>query len=533
MSAPTAPRTSFPAGSQEERAALERLLTSGLFDRSPSLAIFLRYVCGKYFDGKCDDIKEYNIAVEALGRHPDFDQKRDAIVRVEAHRLRKRLQQYYDGKGSEEHIQITIPSGSYAPQFLHRVVPPVELETPPLPEEALAAPAPSTPTSGGYSAKYLWALLGASVLLGSGLYLRPTSPAATATGVDDAVRAAVPAAALPDASLPDNDTVPVLTGADEVRILAGATTARHVDPFGNTWSGDRFFSGGTASSVPARPIQRTGDPAIYLNRREGHFQYDIPLKPGTYQLRLFFAETIFGENNIAGGGESSRIFSVRMNGAPLLTEIDILADAGGSNTSNIKVFHDVRPAADGRLHLEFLPNYKEVAFVNAIEVKPAPPGRMPPVRILAAPSAYTAANGAEWMPDQYYSGGQLVQRHDKLPGTSDPQLYQGERYGNFTYTIPVATGARYSATLRFCEHWFGPGRPGDGGSGSRVFDVYVNGRALLERFDIFSQAGGALIPIDRTFRDLQPNAQGKLVFQFVPVRNYALINSIQVAQDAK
>src|SRR5256885_3659526 len=43
------------------------------------------------FRSQSSQIKEYNIAVEALGRAPDFDQKKDSIVRVEAHRLRKRL----------------------------------------------------------------------------------------------------------------------------------------------------------------------------------------------------------------------------------------------------------------------------------------------------------------------------------------------------------------------------------------------------------------------------------------------------------
>jgi hypothetical protein len=270
---------------------------------------------------------------------------------------------------------------------------------------------------------------------------------------------------------------------------------------------------------------------MYLTRREGHFKYDIPLKPGVYELRLYFAETIFGENNIAGGGETSRIFTVRMNGSPILREVDILSDAGGSNVANIKVYKDVRPDSDGFLHLEFAPNYKEVAFVNGIEIVPGSAGRLLPIRLLARPSAYTDSNNAEWLPDQLYTGGQFVQRHEKIPGTLDQELYQGERFGNFTYTIPVVDGSTYSATLHFCEHWFGDARPGGGGVGSRVFDVYMNGRTLLEHFDISRESGGPLRPIRKTFRNLHPNAQGKLVFQFVPVRNYSLINAIEVLEE--
>jgi hypothetical protein len=97
----------------------------------------------------------------------------------------------------------------------------------------------------------------------------------------------------------------------------------------------------------------------------------------------------------------------------------------------------------------------------------------------------------------------------------------------------VVYNSRYTATLRFCEHWFGPGRPGGGGIGSRVFDVYMNGKMLLEGFDIFQEAGGSLNPINKTFRNLQPNAQGKLIFQFVPVRNYALLNGIEITEEPR
>ena len=80
----------------EEKAELEMVLASEGFARAPTRARLLSYVCRKYFDGEANHIKEYNIAVEALGRPADFDQEVDPIVRVEAHRLRKRLKQYYD-----------------------------------------------------------------------------------------------------------------------------------------------------------------------------------------------------------------------------------------------------------------------------------------------------------------------------------------------------------------------------------------------------------------------------------------------------
>src|SRR5690349_11938539 len=101
-----------------ERAELEAILRSGIFQRAPNLASILRYICERHFEGAGGQIKEYNIAVEALGRDPAFDQKKDSIVRVEVHRLRKRLSEFYKGPGREHTVRIVIPNGQYAPQFL-------------------------------------------------------------------------------------------------------------------------------------------------------------------------------------------------------------------------------------------------------------------------------------------------------------------------------------------------------------------------------------------------------------------------------
>jgi hypothetical protein len=85
--------------------------------------------------------------------------------------------------------------------------------------------------------------------------------------------------------------------------------------------------------------------------------------------------------------------------------------------------------------------------------------------------------------------------------------------------------------LKFCESWFGPNRPGGGGPDSRVFEVYLNGRTLLSKFDLYKEARGSLTAFDRTFHNVEASAQGKLVLQFVPIRNYALINGIEILDE--
>src|SRR6266568_4873132 len=131
---------------RQERHELDTILASGIFNRAPNLALLLTYVCAKYFEGTAEQIKEYNIAVDALGRPAHFDQKRDSIVRVEAHRLRKRLREYYETDGAGHALRIDIPSGQYAPRFLPRVAPETSLNSnalaaePGLSSEALMIP---------------------------------------------------------------------------------------------------------------------------------------------------------------------------------------------------------------------------------------------------------------------------------------------------------------------------------------------------------------------------------------------------------
>ena len=101
----------------EYRSELESVLSSREFVRSPSLAKLLRYLCEKSFSGQIQEIKEFSIATEVFGRDRDFGEKRDSFVRVEVHRLRKKLQHYYASQGSTRPLQIVIRPGNYQPCF--------------------------------------------------------------------------------------------------------------------------------------------------------------------------------------------------------------------------------------------------------------------------------------------------------------------------------------------------------------------------------------------------------------------------------
>ena len=113
------------------------MAASEAFRGSPQLIAFLRYVIEATLRGEQDRIKGYTIAVEALGRTDDFDPQSDPIVRVEATRLRRAINRYYDNGGKHDPVQIDLPLGSYVPSF-RRVAPTVV----PLPTAPSAAPPP-------------------------------------------------------------------------------------------------------------------------------------------------------------------------------------------------------------------------------------------------------------------------------------------------------------------------------------------------------------------------------------------------------
>jgi Malectin domain len=500
---------------QVEREELERVLASGIFDRSPSLAQVLTYICLKYFEGTADGIKEYNIAVDALGRSPDFDQKKDSIVRVQVHRLRERLAAYYESDGASHDVQIAIPQGRYVPQFVRRSVSqPESVDAIDLAFEH-AIEHPVAQTHAAVPRKYWWpAALGAAVVTLIGIF------AVGFSHRGDTVASAAPV----DAGIVRN------TG-ESIRILAGLDAGTFTDGFGRAWLSDRYFTGGNVVKVGDHFILGTREQRLYQSRRQGMFGYDIPLKPGVYELRLHFAETYFGETNEAGfGGEASRSFGIVVNGKTLIPRLDVTSEVG-ARAADIKVFRDISPDPDGILHLSFTP-VVSVPFLNAIEVTPGIPGKLVPIRIVTQDRPYTDHQGRVWEPDRYAIGGQVIRHNASVSGATDPQLFVGERFGNLKYMIPVPPG-KYTLTLYMSERWFGPNLGGNGGAGSRLFDIFCNGVAVAREFDVFKRAGGAERAVVQTFRGLEPNYQGKLEISLVPDKNLAILSALEVVDEGR
>ena len=280
---------------------------------------------------------------------------------------------------------------------------------------------------------------------------------------------------------------------DEIRILAGANRS-YVDRSGKLWNPDTYFSGGTVIRSSVQHIWRTQDPAIYRTSRQGDFKYDIPLKPGIYELRLHFAETYYGPEDVGGGGEGSRVMTIAANGKPLLNGLDVIADSGGGRTADAKVFTDIAPANDGVLHLSFSSTSGR-GMVSAIEILPGYHGRMRPVRIVARDVPYYSNGSQWWSSDMYFKGGQMAASEDPANGTDDPELYETERWGHFSYAIPVDSGKIYAVTLYFIDRGIQRGGVGSAGNATggaseeRLFDVFCDGKAILRRMNLRQEAG--------------------------------------------
>ena len=102
-------------------------------------------------------------------------------------------------------------------------------------------------------------------------------------------------------------------------------------------------------------------------------------------------------------------------------------------------------------------------------------------------------------------------------------IFNSERYGAMTYTVPNRTAGRsYTVTLYFAETYLTA-------AGQRLFSVSINGTSVLSSFDIFSAAGGQNRAIARTFT-ATANSSGQVVIAFTAGTENPKINGITVSR---
>jgi hypothetical protein len=361
-------------------------------------------------------------------------------------------------------------------------------------------------------------------------------------------------------------------------ILVHSGGGGYTDSQGQVWNADEDFKGGNTAST-AHAISNTSDPTLYQSERYGTFNYIFTVPNGNYTVLLKFAEIFF---SLPG----QRVFNVAINGAPVLSNFDIVAQAGGPFTALDEAF----PVAvsNGTLTIKFTNGTANLPKVSAVAVEPggvlvqmSPPtttlqesqsqtltatvtgtsntavnwGMSPqvgtltpngltasytapatitslqtvmltatsqadptkvgtatvrlqppfsPILVHSGGGGYTDSQGQVWNADEDFKGGNTASTAHAISNTSDPTLYQSERYGTFNYIFTVPNG-NYTVLLKFAEIFFSL-------PGQRVFNVAINGAPVLSNFDIVAQAGGPFTALDEAFPVTVTN--GNIIIQF-------------------
>lgn len=107
-------------GRREILEELDRIAESQWLRESAALKQLLRYVVERTLAGEQQRLKEYTLGVEVFHRPPDYDPRADAIVRVQASLLRKKLASFYEHEGADSKLRIELPRGGYVPRFVTR-----------------------------------------------------------------------------------------------------------------------------------------------------------------------------------------------------------------------------------------------------------------------------------------------------------------------------------------------------------------------------------------------------------------------------
>jgi hypothetical protein len=283
-------------------------------------------------------------------------------------------------------------------------------------------------------------------------------------------------------------------------VNAGGPQYTAVD--GTVFAADAQFSGGRTDTTTAA-IAGTADDRLYQSWRYGKFSYTAPVANGAYLVTLKFADNLWSQ---AG----QRVFDVTMEGKVVLSKLDVAAKVGLNAAYDVTIPVTV---ADGKLNIGF----KAVVgkpMVSGIKVEP----REVVFAVNAGGPAYVDAAGEVYEADADFSGGTIWTTTAAIAGTEDDHLYQSERYGDFSYNVPMENGD-YEVTLKFAEiYWTTPGQ--------RVFNVLIEGKTVISSLDLVAKVGpntayDVVIPVTV--------ADGVLNVTFQTVLDNAKVSAIEVA----
>ena len=304
-----------------------------------------------------------------------------------------------------------------------------------------------------------------------------------------------------------------------LRINAG--TESEASGGGETFIGDTFFES-NSSVVPSinSSVSNTNVEGVYQSERisNGSFEtfgYNIPVENGTYTVTLHFAETAFGN-------EGQRQFNVEIEGVQVLTDYDIIEEAGGPNIAKEETIFNVS-VSDGELTIDF-DSVIERAKINGIEIA----GDINPIAIPFALNAggneYTSGDtGLTWLEDDgnyFLNEGMPFVKTGDIGNTEDDDVYNAERFNpSLRFVLPGFEKGLYTIELHFVE-------TNHQASGQRVFDVSIEGNTVLNNYDIFDEAGFSSAVV-KEYVDT-PILDGILDISLIASEGSATINGIAI-----
>ncbi|MGP8260087.1 MAG: malectin domain-containing carbohydrate-binding protein [Acidobacteriaceae bacterium] len=508
---------------EEERQEVARLLALPEIARSNNLVRLISFICNKYFEGKPDEIREYSIAVEAFGRKPDFDPQDDSIVRVTAGILRKKLIEIYSGAEPRK-VQLVLPVGHYVPQFIHYQPDPPDALVLELDSSSGQAIIPRSRPADTGSHSWIGRLWPALKIRTRLIYVCFCIGmiVTAALGFWMGLRIGAQKESSPIAVNPRPfEANSLLVSYSPAFFFHFSDRPSFTDQTGTVWQPLPGCIGGEVFHRPDREITGYRETSLFQEGRSGQFQCNIQVPAGKYELHFLFAQT-------SRFAEAGHDVEIRINGENHLID-NVAEEAGGQARVTAHIVTDVEPEKDGYIHIESL---TPDSFLNGLIILPGIPAHMRPIRFITAPTPYTDRLGRRWLPDEFVFGGTTDARAFPTVGAPDAGLFAWERYGHFTYMLPVVSEGHYTLRLYFAETWFGPTKWVPGGVESRIFDVYCNGEALLKNFDILKEATKSNEVVVKEFHNLAPTAQGKIELSFVPVKSFPLVNAIEVEEES-
>lgn len=283
-------------------------------------------------------------------------------------------------------------------------------------------------------------------------------------------------------------------------------------PGGVAYNGKIYIVGGMVNgnevnSQEVYTVAEAGNQSPYISNAIGDVSVTKGSASSTVSLSGVFNDDDGASNlsySVASNSNTAVVSGVTISGSTIT--IRYAANAVGSSNITIR-------ATDGD------GAYVQDVFTATV----TDPGSTPAFSLYINSGGNDLTYGSQtWVADRNYSGGSGYSAGNAINGTTSDAIYQTERYGNFSYAIPVSSGV-YTVKLHFAEIFFNS-------SNSRVFNVNIeNGKGTLSNYDIYAEVGQNTMAV-KQFPGISVT-DGTLNIQFTSIKDNAKVSGIEITSE--